>query len=1180
MEYEINTINVQTLIEKAKRVKRNGNIQYVFEYTVNDNINDLFDDIEENKEDNALFYQLNRLLSGNAISEDPKVLKRHIICLDFSLFFDNGGNGGKYGEYIKTIFGSKFNADDAKGISITYVSKDRKNDETITYVPYDKSSSMAKKCQIYFIDKEYKTSLDKRLLLGFGFKDIGIISSKYFAYRGLYLTSSDRINIKDEHGKLVLNEDTFIVIEDEAVKRTIAQLSKYDNMNLSSGIKSAITDDNSAWSYYKHYCNDKTLEITAFDGEGLISPEYSELINKKLGLFDEKKNKGRATSYQVRMPFVKGMLHEVDFHKFFIKEFDLDDLTIEDAFGVERSLKKAQIIITTSMLKCWKWAKKLPEYTEKQADFMRDYFREFENFDHSLYICNRSDTLGNNGMVNLNYQFVRTMNIDNALMESFINETIRKIENVETDYLLSEEQENDPDKKRSSQKAVWMEAYQKNKAFINTDKVANAFIATKKSMFNDIGRARFIVAGENRYLSSDLFAFLLHLFEISIEACSGNNTENGWYVGKYARRLKKLHEERMYSNKVYLPCPRNTKNTGNGTVLALLRNPHLSRNELGLVKQYCSDKYNEYFGHLDSVLMTGYRSVMPMVVGGADFDGDIVKVIYEPKVIDAIKKEAYEEMPDGHTNSRLVRKYPIVMIPSVKTKENSNKNNHQVTYDLIEKTFSNSTGQLSNLSYKFSSNAKIEGDDSINERCAECTIITGLDIDAAKNGGHPTRSIIRLKTKYDKLPKKILQTDIGKRFDANDYYINFKNYLKNVGAYNISITKKESSCFVLDTADIVKMKNYDKTKTVNYIIEKKPWNNKSSRSSKMKFYAYDIKEINDPLFRLPYVFSEKYEKNQKSLFRIKKTKGKYFTFEDHKDWKVDKNNARYQELTEIIEEYLCLLKLNRIISSVKAASRNRNYKKQAADELKKIWGSLNHILPDSNLNGADVATAIDATFTYLENFFFDAKDTTDITGISGYELLNKKLDSIESFYKKELKEKITEDKRDGNEQIKFLAECTEAIIYNPRYGGHDITTITILRHILMYLEENTLDYVLDCMQKRTERVTKKGESIVYSPYDEWVNATENSAYSDKLWKIYDGMIKSTSERKSGGSREKEISKAFRKELLLGELFKKNDKKDVVRYVYSYCKEADSKGWTFLWDVVPEDMTITSVKKDG
>ena len=52
------------------------------------------------------------------------------------------------------------------------------------------------------------------------------------------------------------------------------------------------------------------VEITCFDGEGLISPRFAAQIDRALC-------GGHVhTSFQTRLPYVKGMLHQVDFHTF------------------------------------------------------------------------------------------------------------------------------------------------------------------------------------------------------------------------------------------------------------------------------------------------------------------------------------------------------------------------------------------------------------------------------------------------------------------------------------------------------------------------------------------------------------------------------------------------------------------------------------------------------------------------------------------------------------------------------------------------------------------------------------------------------------------------------------------------------------------------------------------------
>ena len=80
------------------------------------------------------------------------------------------------------------------------------------------------------------------------------------------------------------------------------------------------------------------FSVTEFDGEGLISKEYAARLNKALG--------GRHTSFQIRLPFVKGMLHQVDFHDFF-RSAGTTHLT--DLWGVKHPVAKVDVILTKSM---------------------------------------------------------------------------------------------------------------------------------------------------------------------------------------------------------------------------------------------------------------------------------------------------------------------------------------------------------------------------------------------------------------------------------------------------------------------------------------------------------------------------------------------------------------------------------------------------------------------------------------------------------------------------------------------------------------------------------------------------------------------------------------------------------------------------------------------------------------
>lgn len=70
-----------------------------------------------------------------------------------------------------------------------------------------------------------------------------------------------------------------------------------------------------------------------------------------------------------------------------------------------------------------------------------------------------------------------------------------------------------------------------------------------------------------------------------------------------------------------------------------MRNPHLSRNEqiiLRAAEKYGS-LYEKYFSHLKGAVMISAASNVVMTLGGADFDGDLVKIIKDSRIVQAVQ---------------------------------------------------------------------------------------------------------------------------------------------------------------------------------------------------------------------------------------------------------------------------------------------------------------------------------------------------------------------------------------------------------------------------------------------------------------------------------------------------------------------------------------------------------------
>ena len=171
---------------------------------------------EESFADNALFFQLRKVLPKNAAHEDAEnLLRTTIIFVDFKkvfahdLFAENlTGMTPSKNDLLSDkglIFRLKQLFED--GLLLSFDGKEYKH-----FVPFDKSSSMARHCQMTFLDAQVKAALDRRLMLDMDFVGTRLELSKFYAYRGLYLSAAFRPEINPT--EFLLNEETVIVLPD------------------------------------------------------------------------------------------------------------------------------------------------------------------------------------------------------------------------------------------------------------------------------------------------------------------------------------------------------------------------------------------------------------------------------------------------------------------------------------------------------------------------------------------------------------------------------------------------------------------------------------------------------------------------------------------------------------------------------------------------------------------------------------------------------------------------------------------------------------------------------------------------------------------------------------------------------------------------------------------------------
>ena len=166
-------------------------------------------------------------------------------------------------------------------------------------------------------------------------------------------------------------------------------------------------------------------------------------------------------------------------------------------------------------------------------------------------------------------------------------------------------------------------------------------------------------------------------------------------------------------------------------VYTLLRSPHIARNEEALVKPVTAGYLrNKYFSHLSYVIMVDSRSLIPERLGGADFDGDMVKTIADPLINKCVMRSSTD--------------LPLLKIPTAEPLI-ADANDWYERFTTVKNIFSSRIGQISNAALSrgviaYDENTDAEDKEKYYHEVETLAILTGLEIDSAKSGIKPDLS--------------------------------------------------------------------------------------------------------------------------------------------------------------------------------------------------------------------------------------------------------------------------------------------------------------------------------------------------------------------------------------------------------------------------------------------------------
>ena len=327
--------------------------------------------VPHEQDENALFYQIMCVLRGDAFTGTPggqlvTDLSDIIFYMDFSGIFDRSGAKKKHlirQEKAKALFRPE-------GVSLDFGSDPHR------YLAFERSGSMSRQARLSFIREDFYDAVRRRIMMDMTIGDCQL--SKLYAYNGLMLSSGiriDGIDIDRPHRVVVVDNPVrtpppteVITVEDDGTQNSTRKYHRVETM--------------------------ADVEVICFDGEGLISKQYARLVDEKLC------GKKIHTSFQIRMPYVKGMLHEVDF-KDYLERSGANSIT--DLWGVQHPIQKVDIILTKSMFKGCGWL-------NGSGMSWEDYWAVFRKYRHALYITNVSKEKPEK-TTELNYQFLNTVSL-------------------------------------------------------------------------------------------------------------------------------------------------------------------------------------------------------------------------------------------------------------------------------------------------------------------------------------------------------------------------------------------------------------------------------------------------------------------------------------------------------------------------------------------------------------------------------------------------------------------------------------------------------------------------------------------------------------------------------------------------------------------------------------------------
>ncbi len=338
----------------------------------------------------------------------------------------------------------------------------------------------------------------------------------------------------------------------------------------------------------------KNLEFNAFDGQGLISPQMSEVWANDLDI------DYLPSEFIIRAPFVKGMVCVFDFHGF-AQENGINKVV--DLWGKEHNIGEIDLLLSESQFKLWSAYDSWKQYEQNT------------NKNNLFWSVTKASPKKDKDTAFTNYQYLQTLRLEDEDIEALAKPTIDWLRGVATDE--------DP-----------LQAI----LFLLGDKYHD-FYEILGIPDNDVGKA---VVLNNELLKHPHIKSKIHnLIEKKMrDACMGKLAVEGnysmmvsdpyaqaqWAFGLDVTGL--LNRDEHFSN---------YWNQKGVTKVDSCRSPMTHYSEHNILNLKYDSKVNYYYAYLQSGIVLNIWGNDCMRFADADFDGDIVMTTNNPYFIKGVK---------------------------------------------------------------------------------------------------------------------------------------------------------------------------------------------------------------------------------------------------------------------------------------------------------------------------------------------------------------------------------------------------------------------------------------------------------------------------------------------------------------------------------------------------------------